>query len=170
METALLPHLEGWAAQRDRNHQRLCRLLESVPEVAPVPEPSGCRHAWGGLALAYCGEAADGLSRRHYAQNANGLGLPLRAGPVTIPLHRRQEVVGRWGQQPRCPVAERRCAHEELILRESIGWVGDERALVQEVGSAFRQATIVDQIPGPSNGLPRHQAHGDRRGSRHSCA
>jgi dTDP-4-amino-4,6-dideoxygalactose transaminase len=140
MGSALLPHLDGWAVERDRNHQQLCRLLEEVPEVAPLTALSGYKHAWGGLALAYCGEAADGPSRRHYARNANELGLPLRAGPVTIPLHRRQEVVNRWGQQPRCPVAERRCAQEELILRESIGWIGDQSALVEGVGSAFRQA------------------------------
>ena len=62
---------------------------------------------------------------------------PVQLGPVRTPLHLRPTVLSRWGPQPGCPVAEYRCAHQELAIADTIGWVGDQSELVDAVAGVF---------------------------------
>jgi len=97
----------------------------------------GCTHGWGGFPITFIPDRANGVSREAYVDALIAEGVPVAPGPVRVPLHCRPEVVFRWGEQPACPVAEYRCACQEIWLRGAIGWIGDHATLVKEVAGAF---------------------------------
>jgi perosamine synthetase len=134
MGTALLPFLPSWRAQREHNHQALCDGLRSLSWgriIEPLPATRG---AWCGLALSFQETRS---SRDFFIEKLQAQGINLVAGPVQRPLHQRAEIVGRWGQQQICPVAEAHCGHRELYWRDSIGLTGQEQEFVASAINAF---------------------------------
>ncbi len=126
MGRALLPFLPRWADERNTNHRDLCNGLLSQL-VHPVTASSKDECAWGGLALTWRGEAS---ARMHFVQQLQERGVPISCGPVGVPLHRRPEIVRRWGIQAACANAEARCDGQELYLRQTIALIGEQKELV----------------------------------------
>lgn len=157
--TAMMPHLTQWSRERDENHQRLCHVLKRVPAVVAANTSPGSSHAWGGLALMTYRRHPNGdVTREDYASLLRQQGVPISPGPVVTPLHLRSEVASRWGEQSLCPATKRRCAEEKLVVRDTIGWIGDQSSLVEQVGTAFGSVhrTKAQTIKRPTARPPRH--------------
>ena len=119
-------------AQVRRDHRRnilkiITEELASCTQIIPVGIlPEGVSAAYG-VPLTYISEKSSSLTREALINLARKMNIPLRAGPVRQPIHLRQtfqKQISRWHRvvphpsqkKGCCPVAEKRCAHEELLL------------------------------------------------------
>jgi perosamine synthetase len=107
------------------------RLLERVDGLHLVAAAPDSQPSWYALPLLPPGDARRDR-RCPIVERAVSAGIPLSAGPVRAPLHLRHpfaEGVDAWSPRAlrptrrhptwirgSCPVAERRCAREELVL------------------------------------------------------
>jgi len=105
-----LEGLEERLARRRAVAQQVGRVLAGLPGLQPPLEAPGCRHAFHRYSPTYRPEAWGGLPRRRVVAALQAEGIPIAEGPIGRPLPRR------LGRPDRCPVAERRCAREELEL------------------------------------------------------
>jgi dTDP-4-amino-4,6-dideoxygalactose transaminase len=134
LASAQLPHLAAWVANRQQNAARLAAGIADLPGIhAPYVAPD-CTHAYHFISLTYKADEVGGLSRDRFveAMRAEGLGLMRYVG---TPIHLRarfqnpegyfRRTPGLLNDQGRrrreynkgdCPVAEQRCAEEELMF------------------------------------------------------
>jgi len=137
---AMLPFIPIWHEERRRNVEYLVEQLAavthlSIPGLAHAP----C-HAWAHVPLTYRHDKLDTKSRHKYTALLRASGVELTIGPVRQPLHLRHSVISRWGSQPPCPVAEQRCASQELALLDAIAWIGDQTEFLGHASVAFHRA------------------------------
>ena len=152
-----LGFLHPWNAQRRQNHQRLNAAIAGLPYVRGVHEAPGAEHVFYRYSPTFVADAAEGLSREAVVQALEAEGVPMNLGYVRTPIYLRprfQERVYFFGrglpwslhpaQGPRyapgdCPVAERRCAHEELDMGLASALRGDQSTLVDQYAAAFHK-------------------------------
>ena len=150
-----LGHLDEWNADRRRNFARLSQGLAEVDAVRPVVVPEWAEHAYHMYSPSFVAEAAPGVTREAFVQAVRAEGVPLSSGYVKRPIHlwpriqQQRYVYGRnlpWSLAHRpveyragdCPVAERRCAEEELGMGGA-AWIGDCSAAMDQVVEAFQK-------------------------------
>ena len=165
MALAGLPHLEQWNSWRRANAERFSEGLQGIPGIDPVKVREGCTHVYHMYCPTYRAEELGGLSRERFTEalSAEGVGV---GAYVRVPIHLRpmhlehEFYFGRacpWSCHPQgreityaqgdCPVAERRCAQEELSIGGFGGWIEDQRPLVDEMIAACRKvAEHADEL------------------------
>jgi perosamine synthetase len=121
--------------------------LGCVPELMPVPRGKETA-AWTayGLPLTCLAKGKDcAVEREHLLDLANQSALPLRSGPVSIPLHLRLKthrlpVTPHPTHSPGfCPVAEERCATKELWMLSALDMDGMSVKEVRSIGERLRE-------------------------------
>lgn len=132
---------------------RLEGRLESCGELsshlAPLPgwriprESEAVQHAFHTFALEYLEEEWDGLSRDRVLAALTAEGVPAVGGPVRVPLHLRPRFKdcitrSRDGTQE-CPVAEHRCAEEEVVIESSSSWCAVSSERILQISDAFEK-------------------------------
>ena len=156
---AQLKHLDHWNEMRRSNSDRLSTQLADIPGVIPPAVAPGGEHVYHMYPMTYRSDELDGLSREAYmaALKAEGVGIGTY---VSKPIHLRKRYQEReyfWGgglpwslgtrevkyRQGDCPVAEKRCAEQELSMGGS-GWYEDCADLMDQYAAAFRK--VADNV------------------------
>lgn len=154
-----MDRLEEMNQWRRRNAERLRRALEDVPGIRPLDLPEHLDPAWHMVPWTFVPEDAPGVNRAQYVKALAAEGVPINSGYVGTPMHLRsvfrnkQWWLGKgypWKASPRgdeivyregdCPVAERRCAEQDMILGGG-SWWQDVSELIEQIGDAFRKVT-----------------------------
>lgn len=136
----------------------LCAALNGVPGIRVPTERPGTRHAFHRFALTYVEEELGGLPRGAFVRALAARNVPLVAGPVGTPIHRRAAVRSPAAEPKpaRLPVTERRCAREELLIESPTQWLDVPGERIGEIAEAFRE------VVGRAGGSP-WSADRDRR-------
>jgi len=123
-----------------------------IPFVTwPQGQPSECWAAYG-IPLGFISNQC-GVSREHFAAVAQKAGIPVRCGPVRIPIHLRptfrESAMGARPRPPRqehpthqpgsCPVAERRCKRQELWVLSTVDMDGLTPAEAHNLGRRLKR-------------------------------
>lgn len=149
-----LKHLDEWNAERRRNADYLSEKLSEIPGVAPPDVAEGGEHVYHMYSMTYEPEEMDGLSREVYVKALAEEGVGVSAY-VKEPIYLRRRYQEReyfsgnglpWSLGKRevkyaagdCPVAERRCAEQEMNLG-STAWYEDCTELMDQIATAFRK-------------------------------
>lgn len=143
---AMLDCLPAWHQQRVANVQRVLEALSQLTAVAVPRRVPVADHAWCHLPLTVLG-TSDPAGRAALLNWLRSLNVPVSLGLVGQPLHRRHEVVARWGQQSPCALAEERCAAQELVLVDAVAWVEDNQPTVDRLLQALTQAVQGQSQP-----------------------
>ena len=149
-----LKHLDEWNGMRRKNAEVLSAKLEEIPGVKPPEVAEGGEHVYHQYPMTYCAEEMDGLSREVYMAALQAEGVSVSAY-VKKPIYLRKRYQEQdyfsggglpWSlgkreikyQEGDCPVAEKRCAEEEMNIG-STGWYEDCSELMDQVSTAFRK-------------------------------
>lgn len=154
-----LDRLEEMNTWRRKNYRDLAERLRDVPGIRPVELPMDRDPAWHMGAWTFVPEEAGGATRAQYLKALQAEGVPIGGSYVGKPIHLRpvfQEKrthFGRgypWAAHPEgakivyrpgdCPVAERRCAEQDLMMLGGGCW-RDVSALNAQIAVAFRKVT-----------------------------
>jgi len=154
-----MDRLEEMNSWRRRNVEKLRAALEGVPGIRPLELPEHLDPAWHMVAWTFAGEDLPGVSRAQYVKALQAEGVPINSGYVKTPIHLRTVFQDKrwwlgkgypWKANPRgdqivyrqgdCPVAERRCAEQDMILGGG-SWWRDVSELVEQIGEAFGKVT-----------------------------
>ncbi|MAG35122.1 MAG: pyridoxal-5'-phosphate-dependent protein [Dehalococcoidia bacterium] len=151
-----LKRMDGWNAERRSNHHRLSQGLAGVPGLRPVAETPGGEHVYHRHSPTMVLDELTGVSRETIVAALEAEGVPSNLGYVRQPIHLRPRLQDRayffgrrypWAAHRSgqgvdavayragdCPVAERRCAEEELDLlgMTAPAWRGDLHELVDQ--------------------------------------
>ena len=166
-----LRHMDAWNAERRTNHERLSQGLSGVPGLRPVAETPGGEHVYHRHSPTLVPDELGGVDRATIVAALEAEGVPANLGYVRQPIHLRPRFQDRayfFGRQypwaahhsgrgadavaygaGDCPVAEQRCATEELDLlgMTAPAWRGDLRELVDQhvraVQKVFEPANIA---------------------------
>ena len=155
-----LPHLDELNAQRRRNAEYLSRGLAEIPGIEPPYVAAGCEHVYHIYSPTFIASEVEGVTRHRWVEAVAAEGVPLNSGYVQTPIHlraRHQDHAYFYGkgcpwecrfakraveyQRGDCPVAERRCDEQELMIGGSTAWIGDQTALMNQYLDAFRKVT-----------------------------
>ena len=131
-----LRHMDAWNAERRVNHERLSQGLVGVPGLRPVAETPGGEHVYHRHSPTIVPNELGGVDRATIVAALEAEGVPANLGYVRQPVHLRARFQDRayffgrqypWAAHPSgrgadavayragdCPVAEQRCATEEL--------------------------------------------------------
>jgi dTDP-4-amino-4,6-dideoxygalactose transaminase len=134
----LLQLQRGLERQRAR-HRLFSSLCAGLTSVQVAAEKPGARSAHYSALVTYCSDTAESLSRSTYAAALRAEGVPVAVGPIGRPLHLHpffsaSPTAGRVGAHP---VAEKRCAHEEIALQSGTSWRNTPEAYVRRLAVAF---------------------------------
>jgi dTDP-4-amino-4,6-dideoxygalactose transaminase len=154
-----LDRLEEMNAWRRRNVARLREALADVPGIRPLDLPAHCDPAWHMVHWTFVPEELPGVRRAQFIKALQAEGVPIGGSYVGTPIHlrrtfqRKEWWLGQgypWRANPRgdaivyregdCPVAERRCAEQDLILGGGAWW-RDVSPLIEQIAEAFRKVT-----------------------------
>jgi dTDP-4-amino-4,6-dideoxygalactose transaminase len=153
MAKSQLGHVEERNAWRIKNSEHLYERLRDVPGVEPVWTPSDRVNVHYFMAFRYRSGELGGLPRERYIEALEAEGVPVLTY-VKKPIHLRRRFQDRFlyprgcpwtcGHAQRdvqynegdCPVAERICANEELVL-PAYRLAADHRDLMDRVADAF---------------------------------
>lgn len=102
--------LEDRIARHRAVARAVSEALATLPGLRPPMEAPGCEHVFSHYSLSYQGAAWGGLPRDRAVAALQAAGIPIVEGPIRVPLPHR------LGRPDPCPVAERRCAQEEVEL------------------------------------------------------
>ena len=166
-----LRHMDAWNAERRVNHERLSKGLAGVGGLRPVAETAGGEHVYHRHSPTIVPEELGGLDRATIVAALEAEGVPANLGYVRQPIHLRARFQDRayfFGRQypwaahrsgqgadavayraGDCPVAEQRCASEELDLlgMTAPAWRGGLRSLVDQhvcaVQKVFEPANLA---------------------------
>jgi dTDP-4-amino-4,6-dideoxygalactose transaminase len=146
--------MNGW---RRRNAQRLKEAIAGMPGIRPLPLSADFDPAWHMLPWTFAAEDVPGVSRAQYLKALGAEGVPIWGSYVgtPIPLRRmfqkKEWWLGRgypWAATARgrkmayragdWPVAERRCAEQDMMLGGG-GWWKDVSPLIDQIAAAFRK-------------------------------
>ncbi len=144
---AELPFLAGRLARRREFCLWLLDQLDDLPGFrihGDLPETANAFHQ---LPLTLVAEEVGGMERREVLDRLLSDGVPVAAGPVATPIHRRHRFCG--GSAQRGPldsrrqdcglvVTDQRCAEREVLLENEGRWLGTESERVAEMARAFR--------------------------------
>ncbi len=150
----MLDRMDDLNAARRRNNERISRALEDFPGLQPVHVAPGCEHAYHIYSPTYVADEAEGLTRDTIMAALQAEGVGCGPGYVRKPIHLRrvfrekQYFFGRgipWSLNERniqyqpgdCPVAEKRCAEEELTLGPGVCLYEDDLPVVDQIISAL---------------------------------
>ncbi len=155
----MMDRFEDMNRWRRRNVQSLKVLLEGVPGINPVELPEHCDPAWHMCPWTFVAEEVPGVSREQYLKALKAEGIPISGSYVATPIHLRRTFrekrthFGRgypWSAHPDpdsityrvgdCPVAEHRCAEQDMIMLGSAACV-DLTPLLHQIADAFRKVT-----------------------------
>lgn len=160
-----LDRLEAMNAWRRRNVKALAERLADVPGIRALNVPAHRDPAWHMAWWTFVPEDVPGVSRAQYVKALQAEGVPVSASYVGTPIHlrtvfqRKAYHFGRgypWAAHPEgekiqyragdCPVAERRCAEQDLHMLGS--WaMEDVTPLLDEIAAAFRKvAAQLDKV------------------------
>ncbi len=165
MALAGLPHLEEWNGWRRANAERLSEGLDDIPGIDPVRVREGCTHVYHMYCPTYRAEELGGLPRERFMEAAVAEGVGVGAY-VKVPIHLRpmhldhEFYFGRgcpWTCHPQrreityaegdCPVAEKRCAEEELSIGGIGGYIEDQGPLIDQMIEGIRKvAEHADEL------------------------
>ncbi len=107
----------------------VCDIFQTIPGFNPVICAPGDTSAAYGVALTY--ELCNRFSRHLAVENLQADYFTIQAGPIKVPIHLRPTFQHTdsmcWPQvahhsthkEGSCPVAEKRCEHQELLLFEA---------------------------------------------------
>ena len=131
-------------ATRDRNARYLQAQLAHVAGVKPLAiDPGVTRHAWHIFVLRYQAEAFGGLPRAWFIDALRAEGIPCGLG--YLPLTRSQAIVDglqalRKGKPRPCPIAERACDEEAVLLTQNLllGTREDMDSIVEAIAKIQR--------------------------------
>ncbi|MCZ7643669.1 MAG: DegT/DnrJ/EryC1/StrS family aminotransferase [Planctomycetota bacterium] len=154
----MLDRLEQMNAWRRRNAKGLAERLAGVPGIRPQRLPADRDPAWHMVPWTFVQEEV-GVTRAQYLKALQAEGVPISGSYVGRPIHLRpvfqqkRTHFGRgypWAAHPEgasiayragdCPVAERRCAEQDLTMLGG-ACVGDESELLDQIAAAFRKVT-----------------------------
>lgn len=107
----------------------VCEQFEAISGFDTIRcYPGDCSAAYG-VPLTY--DLSDRLPRQSVVERLQSNGFPIQAGPIRVPIHLRPtfqqtdsmcwpQVAHHYTHQKgSCPVAEKRCEHQELLLFEA---------------------------------------------------
>jgi perosamine synthetase len=150
-----LKHLDTWVAQRQKNLEYLNRQLADIPGIKPTYIAPNCTHAVHMIPLTYNASELNNVSLDTF-QNALALEGVENRSYVGTPIHLRPRFQEHrfWGdgcpwtcghagrlveyKKGDCPVAEKRCSGEELIL-PSVGLHVPCREYLDQIANAFKK-------------------------------
>lgn len=150
-----LKRLDAWVAQRQENMRYLLSRLEDIPGIETTYIAPDCTHAVHMIPLTYVPEAMNGVPLETF-RNALALEGVETTSYVGTPIHLRPRFMERrfWGKgcpwscshaarelvykEGDCPVAEKRCSGEELIL-PSVGFHVPCRDYLDQLAEAFKK-------------------------------
>lgn len=154
-----LRYVDERNAWRRRNVARLREALEGVPGIRPLNLPEECDPAWHMVHWTFVPEELPGVSRAQFIKALRAEGVPIGGSYVGIPIHLRRTFQRKewwlgngypWRANPRgeaivyrrgdCPVAERRCFEQDLVMGGSAWWK-DVSPLIEQIAEAFRKVT-----------------------------
>ncbi|MCC7205641.1 MAG: DegT/DnrJ/EryC1/StrS family aminotransferase, partial [Phycisphaeraceae bacterium] len=153
--------LNGW---RRKNAQRLRELLKGVPGIRPLDLPKDLDPAWHIIPWTFVPEDFGGkVTRWQFVKTLQAEGVPIGPGYVGSPIYHRpifqdkQWIFGKgypWAASAEnaarpypkglCPVAEKRCAEQDLIMGGGPWW-RDVTPLLEQIAEAFRKVTSDPQ-------------------------
>lgn len=132
-------------------------VLEGLREVQclslPVA-PMGVFHSYHSVVMRFRGDS-DGAGREELVARLQAAGVPVRAGPIRVPIHLRFPFAQAGGWYPKalrpherhpswepdsCPVAEARCKYEEILLESPTRWLAASEADLSRMVQAIRLA------------------------------
>ena len=159
-----LDRLEEMNEWRRRNARRLKEALSGVPGIRPLDLPEDRDPAWHMIHWTFLPEELPGVSREQFIKALRAEGVPIGGSYVGTPIHLRPTFqqkrwwLGKgypWKANPRgdeilyregdCPVAERRCAEQDLVLGGG-SWWRDVSTLIDQIAEAFRKVTAEPQL------------------------
>jgi dTDP-4-amino-4,6-dideoxygalactose transaminase len=107
----------------------VCEQFEAISSFDTIRcYPGDCSAAYG-VSLTY--DFSEQMSRQSAVERLQSNGFPIQAGPIRVPIHLRQtfqhtdfvcgpQVAHHYTHKKgSCPVAEKRCEHQELLLFEA---------------------------------------------------
>jgi len=152
-----LRYLDQWNAERRRNAEYLSRGLSEIPGLEPPHVAPDCEHVYHLYSPTFAAHEVEGVSRERYVEALAAEGVPISTGYVKTPIYlrpRHQEHAYFYGKgcpwscrfarrvveyrRGDCPVAERRCDEQELLMG-STPWLGDQTALMDQYLDAFHK-------------------------------
>ena len=155
----MMERFEDMNRWRRQNVQGMMERLEGVPGIKPVELPEHCDPAWHMCPWTFVAEDVPGVRREQYLKALKAEGVPIMGSYVATPIHLRptfQEKrthFGRgypWAAHPDpdsitynagdCPVAERRCAEQDMMMLGGAAYV-DIAPLLHQIADAFRKVT-----------------------------
>lgn len=150
-----LERLDGWVAQRQKNLEYLTRALSDIPGIRPTYVAPNCTHGVHMIPLTYKEEELNGVKLGDF-MNALALEGLETWSYVGTPVHLRPRFQENrvWGKgcpwtcrhagrvveykKGDCPVAEKRCSGEELMV-PSIGFHVPCSDYLDQVAVAFKK-------------------------------
>jgi len=130
----------------------LSDALTGIPGFRTPCEAAGTIHAFHAFPLTYLAEDLGGASRDIALRALHAEGVPVVAGPVRCPIHLRARfrashhgsllkpsLGSRVPNPVSAPVAERRCAGEEVLLESSSRWLAHPARRIEELRRAFEK-------------------------------
>ena len=133
--------------------------LADVPGIRPLDLPEDRDPVWHMIHWTFIPEELPGVSREQFIKVLRAERVPIGGSYVGTPIHlrptfqRKEWWLGKgypWKANPRgeeivyrrgnCPVAERRCAEQDLILGGG-SWWKDVSSLIDQIAEAFRKVT-----------------------------
>lgn len=150
-----LKRLDEWAHNRQQNLKYLSAQLSDIPGITPTYIAPNCTHAGHLIPLTYNSKDLNSTPLENF-RNALALEGVENVSYVGTPIHLRPRLKERmfWGKgcpwtcghsgrdvqykEGDCPVAEKRCSGEELIL-PSIGFHVPCKDYLDQIAQAFKK-------------------------------
>jgi len=148
---------------RRRNVAKLRELLKGVPGIRPLNLPEHLDPAWHMVHWTFVPEDLPGVTREQYIKALQAEGVPISGSYVGTPIHlrytflRKEWWLGKgypWRANPKgdeivyrtgdCPVAERRCFEQDIVLGGGAWW-RDVTPLLEGIAEAFHKVTAQPQ-------------------------
>jgi len=134
-----LPRLQRNLDRQRARHRLFSSLCAGLMSAEVAAEKPGARSACHAALVTYRSDAAQSVSRPTYVAALRAEGVPIGIGPIGRPLHLHpffatSPAAGRVGTHP---VAEKRCAHEEVSLQSGTSWRNASDTYVRRLADAF---------------------------------
>ncbi|MCW8131153.1 MAG: DegT/DnrJ/EryC1/StrS family aminotransferase [Planctomycetota bacterium] len=162
-----MDRLDELNAHRRRAYAQMAERLAGVPGIRALSVPEDRDPAWHMGMWTFVPEEVEGVTRAQFLKALQAEGVPIGGSYVGTPIHLRPTFAqkkthfGRgypWAAHPQgdaivyragdCPVAERRCAVEDLTMLGGGCWK-DVTPLLDQIAAAFRKvAARLDEVRG----------------------
>jgi perosamine synthetase len=138
-----MEELDDRLRERRQRAERLSVLLKKTPGIRPVFVAQGCTHAFHRYSPSYIASDWDDLPRDVIVAALAAEGVPISEGLVRVPLSLRLRGERQFARRKigteACPLAEERCAHQELGVACSPAPTTDFSLWLDQLGEAIHK-------------------------------